>query len=104
MARAKNPRQHPATTPEARESQMVSLAVSLAEKQLREGTAPASVITHYLKLGTTREALEQERLRRENLVLEAKASSIASSMRSEEQLEAAIQAFSSYRSDSDPVD
>ena len=44
----------PALTPEARENQLVSLAVDLAEKQLREGTASSQVITHYLKLGSTK--------------------------------------------------
>lgn len=44
----------PATTPEARENQLIALAVDLAEKQMREGTASAQVITHYLKLGSTK--------------------------------------------------
>ena len=44
----------PALTPEARENQMISLAVDLAEKQLMEGTASSQVITHYLKLGSTK--------------------------------------------------
>lgn len=45
----------PALTPEARENQMISLAVDLAEQQLRDGTASSQVITHFLKLGTTRD-------------------------------------------------
>ena len=49
----------PALTPEARENQLVSLAVDLAEKQLREGTASSQVITHYLKLGSTKERIEK---------------------------------------------
>lgn len=53
----------PALTPEAREAQLVHLAVDLAEKQLREGTASSQVITHYLKLGSSHEKLEQELLR-----------------------------------------
>ena len=40
----------PATTPEGRENEMVSLAIDLAEKQIREGTASSQVITHFLKL------------------------------------------------------
>lgn len=52
----------PASTPDARESQMINLADQLAEKQLREGTASAQVITHYLKLGSSRERLEQEKI------------------------------------------
>ena len=49
----------PALSPEARENQMISLAVDLAEKQLIEGTASAQVITHYLKLATMKEQLER---------------------------------------------
>ena len=41
--------------PEARENLLVSLAIDLAEKQLREGSASAQVITHYLKLAGRRE-------------------------------------------------
>ena len=48
----------PALTPEARENQLISLAVDLAEQQLRDGTASSQVITHYLKLGSTREKTE----------------------------------------------
>jgi len=50
----------PALSPEARENQLVSLAVDLAEKQLRDGTATSQVITHYLKLGSTKEKIEKE--------------------------------------------
>ena len=42
-------RRPPARTPEARENQMISLAIDLAEKQLQKGTASSQVITHYLK-------------------------------------------------------
>ena len=48
----------PARTPEARENQMISLAIELAEKQLMEGTASSQVITHFLKLGSTKEKID----------------------------------------------
>ena len=89
-------RRPPATTREGRENQMISLAVELAEKQLREGTASAQVISHYLKLGTTREQLEQEKLSRENKLLEAKADAIASAKRVEELYSTALDAMRSY--------
>ena len=51
-SKTNEPRRHrPALSPEARENQMISYAVDLAEKQLIEGTASSQVITHYLKLG-----------------------------------------------------
>lgn len=86
----------PATTPEARENQLVARAVDLAEKQLIEGTASAQVITHYLKLGSTRERLEQEKLQKENDVLEAKRAAIESSARVEELYKTALDAMRSY--------
>lgn len=86
----------PATTPEEREQQMIELADALAERQLREGTASSQVITHYLKLGTSRERLEQERLRRENLLLEEKRNLMLSQARSEEMLKEVLEAYKSY--------
>lgn len=86
----------PATTVEGRENQMVSLAVNLAERQLREGTASAQVITHYLKLGTTREQLEQEKLLRENELLRSRTEAMESAKRVEELYGEALNAMRSY--------
>lgn len=70
-------RRRPATTPEGRENQMISRAVELAEQRMMAGTASAQEIVHYLKLGSSREKLEQERLRQENELLKAKAQAIS---------------------------
>ena len=86
----------PPTTPEANEHRLVSLATELAEEQLRNGTASAQVITHYLKLGTTRERLEQEKLTRENHLLSAKAEAIESAKRVEELYSVALEAMRGY--------
>lgn len=86
----------PATTEENRENQLVSLAIDLAEKQLSEGTASSQVITHYLKLGSTRERLEQERLIRENELLTSKVDMLASAKRVEELYAEALSAMRSY--------
>lgn len=91
----------PATTIEARENQLISKAVDLAERQLIEGTASPSVITHYLKLGTTRELLEKEKLHRENELLTAKVEALASAKRIEELYADAITAMRSYSSSSE---
>ena len=74
----------PALTPEARENQMIALAVDLAEKQLLEGTASSQVITHYLKLGTTKEKLEREILEKQKALIEAKTENLQSAKRIEE--------------------
>jgi hypothetical protein len=86
----------PATTDEDRENQLVSLAIDLAEKQLAEGTASAQVITHYLKVGSSREKLEQERLFRENELLGARVDTLASARKVEELYAAALDAMRSY--------
>ena len=61
----------PALTPEARENQLIALAIDRAEQQLLDGTASSQVITHYLKLGSSRERLERERLENENKLIRA---------------------------------
>lgn len=86
----------PVISPEARELQMVSLAINLAEKQLREGTASSQVITHYLKLGTMKEKLERERLENENKLLAAKTEAIESAKRVEELYANALHAMREY--------
>lgn len=86
----------PALTPEARENQMISLAVDLAEKQLMEGTASSQVITHYLKLGSTKERLEKEKLVEENKLLKARTEALQSAKRVEELYSDAIAAMKRY--------
>jgi hypothetical protein len=90
-------RRPPATTPEARENQLIALAVDLAEQQLAKGTASAQVITHYLKLGTTRERLEQEKIRNDNLLTAAKIQNLESNTRIEELYADAIKAMRRYQ-------
>ena len=86
----------PATSPEAKESQMISLAVDLAEKQMRDGTASSQVVTHYLKLGSSREQLEQERIRHENELSAAKREILESQKRVETMYAEALEAMRSY--------
>ncbi len=96
MAAKKSRTQRPATTAEGRENQLISRAIDLAEKQLISGTASSQVITHFLKMASTREKLEQERLQRENLLLSAKVDQIASSQRIEQLYETALNAMRQY--------
>lgn len=92
----------PAITPEAQENKMISLAMDLAEQQLRDGTASSQVITHFLKLGTTKAELEKEKVKRENILLEAKAKSIESSDEMKVLYENAIKAMRNYAGYGDP--
>ena len=91
----------PALTPEARENQMISLAVDLAEKQLQEGTASSQVITHYLKLGSMRERLEREKLAEENKLLRAKTKSIEEAADMKDLYVNAIKALARYSGNGD---
>ena len=86
----------PALTPEARENQMISLAVDLAEKQLMEGTASSQVITHYLKLGSTKERIEKEILEKQKELISAKTESLQSAKRIEELYTDALNAMRRY--------
>lgn len=87
----------PATTPEARENQLVNSAMELAEKQIREGTASAQVLSHFLKLGSTRERLEQERLKNENSLTLQKIDEIKSRENVEALYKDALKAMSTYQ-------
>lgn len=89
----------PATTPEGRENQLVSDAIDLAEQQIRTGTASSQVITHFLKLGSTRERLEQQRLEHENELTRVKIEAIESQKRVEELYMEALSAMRSYAGD-----
>lgn len=91
----------PAKTLEAREKEMILLAVDAAEKQLREGKAAPSTINHYLKLGTIAHQLELEKLRHENELLQARTENLKSLTRMEELYEEAINALRSYQGSDD---
>lgn len=96
---AKTRSMKPAKDPGSREKQLTSLAVDLAEKQLRDGTASPSVITHFLKMASEREHIEREILREQAKLIEAKASSIESGKNTEKLLEEAINAMKAYSGD-----
>lgn len=91
----------PPISPEAKENQMISYAMDLAEKQLRDGTASSQVITHFLKLGSIREKMERQRLEEENKLLRAKTEAIGSSKESKALYEEAIRAFRKYSGQGD---
>lgn len=94
----------PALTPEARENQLISLAVDLAEKQLMEGTASSQVITHYLKLGSTKEKIEKEILEKQKELISAKTENLKSAKRIEELYADAINAMRKYNGQGEPED
>ena len=95
----------PAITVEAREEQLIALAVNLAEKQLIEGTASSQVITHYLKLGSSKERLEKQLLAEQVKATEAKTEALKSAKRVEELYAGALRAMREYSGqDNEPED
>ena len=86
----------PALTPEARENQLIALAVDLVEQRLLDGSASSQETTHFLKLGSMKNQLEMEKLREENKLLKAKTESIQSAKRVEELYAEAINAMRRY--------
>lgn len=89
-------RGRPATNPKDREDELINLAVGLAEKQLREGTASTQVIVHYLKLGSTRGMLEHEMLENKTKLVKAQTESIESNKRVEDLYKNALDAMQIY--------
>lgn len=89
----------PALTPEARENQIIVQAVDLAERQIMEGTASSQIITHYLKLAATRERerLEEEKLRKEIELLDARTKAVQDSRDIRQLYEEAMNAMKVYR-------
>lgn len=97
-------RSRPALTVEARENQLISLAVDLAEQQLRDGTASSQVITHYLKLGSTKERIEKEILNEQKELIKAKTKSFRSSEEIRELYKEALKAMSDYKGNGEMFD
>ena len=94
----------PALTPEARENQLVSLAINLAEQQLRDGTASSQVITHHLKIGSTKERIEKEILEQQKELITAKTEALRSQKRVEELYASALKAMRTYSGQGDDED
>lgn len=86
---------------EGKENEMIGLAIDEAERRIREGTASSQIITHYLKLGTTRERLEKDILEEKRKLLRAQTESIESSKRIEKLYERAIKAMKTYSPNSE---
>lgn len=94
-------RRPPAKTLEEREEQLMAAAVNLAEEQILNKTASAQVLVHFLKLATTRERLEKEKLVKENELLKAKTQAIESAEDIKELYTNAINAMKRYNGDTE---
>jgi len=91
----------PVLTPEARENQLISLAMDLVEQRLRNGTASSQETVHFLKLGSSKEKLEQQILAEQKKLVVAKTSAIESQERIDEMYSNAIKAMRTYSGQSE---
>ena len=94
----------PALTPEARENQLISLAIDLVEQRLLDGTASSQETTHFLKLASRKAKLENELLEAQTEMAKAKKDALQSQKRSEELFAEAIRAFKNYSGQDDEED
>lgn len=85
-----------ATTDEGREKELINLSYALVEKRLREGTASAMETVHFLKLGSSRERLEQMKMEHDIKLSEAKTDNLERDKRIESLYADAMNAFRSY--------
>lgn len=93
----------PATTLEGREDQLIAAAMDLVEQRIHAGTASAQETVHFLRLGSVRNQLEQDKIRQENIVLQTRVKEMESRKSSEELYSKALAAMRGY-SGLDPID
>lgn len=99
---APEPLPPPATTLEGREDQLIAAAMDLVERRIKEGTASAQETVHFLKLGSVRNKLEQDKLRHENEVLKTRVKEMEGRRSGADMYAKALQAFRGY-SGQDPI-
>lgn len=93
----------PALNPDSRENQLISLAMDVAEQQMRDGTASPQTLNHFLRLGSSENRVKMRKLQREIDLLEAKKESLESTQRIEEMYADAMKAMRSYQGIEDEV-
>lgn len=103
-SKVKKRRSRPATTPEGRENQMIALAMDLAEKRLRDGTASNQLIVEFVKRGATKTLLEKEIMEEQKEMLKAKTEQLKMAKNIEELYSKALKAMQSYSGSGETVD
>lgn len=98
---SQNKRYRKALSPEAREDQLIALAMDTAEERMRNGTASSQEIVHFLRLGSSLAKLQKEEIRERIELDKAKVKAYESSEEFKELYEEAIKAMKSYGGHSD---
>lgn len=86
----------PARDPEEWENRMINLSMERVEQRIRDGTASSAELVHFLKLGSSRERLEQEEKRKEIELKQAKTANLETAQRIESLYENAVNAMRKY--------
>lgn len=97
----RTPPEHHASTPEGRENELIALAYKATEERIKNGTASAQELVHFLRLGSTKERLEKENLEAEMKLKEAKIEALQATDRLEKLYNDAIEAMKRYSGGSD---
>ena len=95
---------HAYRTPEARENSLISMAYDLAEERLRNGTATAQEVTHFLKLGSAKSRIEAEKLELEKELVKAKTENLRAQQEMTKMFSDAMAAMKEYRGEEDEDD
>lgn len=99
--KVKERKRRPALTPEARENQLIADAYDLAEQRIRDGTASSQLVTHFLRLGSTKEKIEKEILEKQKELITAKTESLQAAKRIEDLYAHALDAMRNYSGNGD---
>ena len=94
----------PVLTLEGRENQLIAAAYDLAEQRILDGTASSQELTYFLKMGSSKTKLENEKLKEEVTHLRAKTAALEAQVNNEALLDKALKAFRSYRGEDEDED
>ena len=86
-----------ASTMEGMENECIALSYELAKKRLVEGTATSAEIVHFLKLGSMKEQLDEELIRKDMALKDAKIESLQTNKQIEEMFSEAMRYMSRYQ-------
>lgn len=103
-ATSKKVKAHADRTPEARENRLISMAMDLAEERMRNGTATAQEVIHFLRLGSEKSRVEVEKLELEKALVEAKTENYKAQKAMTEMFGEAISAMKGYRGEDEDDD
>lgn len=86
----------PARTPKQIEDELISATYELARQQIADKSVSSQTMSHFLKMGSSREEAERKKLESENALLKARVDNLQSMVNSESLAAEAIAAFRAY--------